>query len=98
MLAKAADGPLIAALGALFVTVTAALVAVARALPAAFLAVPALIDMASVPSPETADIVTVRDRAPVPETETVPFAVPVLIRVTFEAVRLIVSARSYVTV
>lgn len=79
-------------------TVNVALGPAAGADPAAFLAVPASIDIPSVPLPLILLIVTVRLDVPLPLTEIVPVAVPVLIRCTLRAVSPTASALAHVTV
>ena len=61
-------------------------------------AVPLVIEMPIVPLPVIEEIVTVRLLSPVPETETVPLAVPVLFKVIFSAASVIAMASLYVTV
>ena len=72
--------------------------AAAAVLPAASVAVPAANEMARVPLPEIEPIVTVRLEVPVPDTLTVPVAVPVALRATFAALSVTVVAPVYVTV
>ena len=67
-------------------------------LPAVSDAVPAAIDIPKVPSPVMFEIVTALVAVPEPVTATVPFAVPVLFKVTFPFARVTVSAPVYVMV
>lgn len=70
-------------LGGVLSIVTVALGPAAGAgVPPRFVAVPAASEIASDPSPVMPLIVTVRLTVPLPLTDTVPFAVPVLIKVT----------------
>ena len=86
--------------GAVLSTVNVVLALDAGAvLPAVSLAVPAAIEMPSVPSPEMLEIVTVRV-VPVPDTASVPVAVPVVFSVMFPvaSVLLLKFVSAYVTV
>ena len=90
---KRAEGALILAVGAVLSTVKVVLGPTARAvLPAVSVAVPAAIEIPSVPSPVMVSMVTVRVSVPLPETESVPFAVPVLFNVILPLARVTLSA------
>src|SRR4030095_2682818 len=76
------EGAPMLTVGAVLSTVKVVLGPVAEAvLPAASVAVPAAMEIPSVPSPVMLERVTVRVVAPVPDTATIAFALPVLLRV-----------------
>ena len=60
--------------------------------PAVSVAVPAAMEMPRVPSPVILEMVTVRLVVPLPDTDTEPVAVPVVLSVMLPAARVTLSA------
>ena len=82
---EADEGEPIPTDGRVFATLKVPLGPTPGQLPELFDAVPDAMVMPSVPSPVMLDTVTVRLEVPLPDTPIVPFAVPVLFRVTSES-------------
>ncbi len=86
------EGPLINIVGAGGATVKVALGPAAGEFPSWLDAVPAIMDIPSVPLPVMLEMVTSRVVVPAPVTETAPFAVPVLFKITLPLANLMAEA------